>query len=137
MGPLGYGVVFFIIVIMGLSGLGMSLSARIGRNQEARQLPLPLGKQVGFLQEGRRHTEWAWVFVGSATLVLLSGGIATTLGQLAIMSDVDAQQTFSRYPLLLSYWRPLMSVGPIICVVMTVIGMSLLSRSLERIGRRC
>lgn len=133
MSPLGYGVVFFLVVVTGLCWLGLSLAVRLERCRTR----CPLERPVDMARESPGHPALIWRFMGGAALVLLAGGSSAVLGRLAMMSAVDTESLFVQYPVLLPFWSPLMGAGPIICVVLSAVGVSLLVRTLERCGRGC
>lgn len=132
MSPLGYGVIFFLVVVTGLCWLGLSLSVRLERCRTR----CPLEQAVDMTRDPPGHPAWIWNFMGGAALVLLAGGSAAVLGRLAMMSAADAESLFAHYPVLLSCRSLLMGAGPIICVVLSAVGVSLLVRTLERCQRR-
>ncbi|BFN25350.1 hypothetical protein FA098_32060 [Pseudomonas aeruginosa] len=122
MSPLGLGVSFILAFAIGISWLAWAFDARIERSRLIRQIPLPLD----YPGVGRRH----WPQTGARPaiallgfiLVLLSATGAALLGRLATMQPGEAAAVFMAYPLLRSLWGQIIGAGPIVCVVMAVLG---------------
>lgn len=135
MSALSFAVLFVLCFAIAMSSLALINDARIGRGRKVCQLPLPLGS-LGTVRVGEQSTDRRPLLAVLGSLLLFFAAMgAVALGQLATMMPETAAAVFQAYPWLQSAWRPLITLGPIVFVVMIVPGMIFLKMGIDSFER--
>jgi len=126
---------FIVFFAIGTCWLACSFDARIERSRLVQQTPLPLstpGCVRGRCQQSGLRPAMALV---GFLLVLFSGMSAVIIGTLAYLQSPEMAELQQEHPLLNELSGTILGMGPIVCVVMGVVGTCLVGIGLGHYRR--
>tara|TARA_Y100000588_G_C14001122_1_gene815719 strand:- start:356 stop:763 length:408 start_codon:yes stop_codon:yes gene_type:complete len=126
---------FILCFAIGTCWLACSFDARIERSRLVQQNPLPLsapGSIRGSRQQSGLRPAMA---LGGFLLVLFSGMSAVIIGTLTYLQSPEVTELQQEHPLLNELSGTIMGMGPIVCVVMGVVGTCLVGIGLGHYRR--